>query len=112
MRTWIFLACIFMVSCASLTLDRASGLRKGMTKQNVNSVVAIEPKANINLDDSISVEVYDMSSGSYKSDYYISYKHNKLVYWGYPHEYGREKDPLLNRIAKEATEKLSAMKLK
>jgi hypothetical protein len=81
-----------------------------MTSEQVKSVLNVAPKSTITLNDSNSVEVYEMTSGGYGSRYYLSYNRGKLVYWGYPHEYAREKDPTLNRIAKETTEKLDALK--
>lgn len=85
--------CILLVSCATLTLDKVAPLRKGMTREEVSSIVKVQPKLTYDRSDSITVEVYEMANSSL---YYISYRKGMLLFWGYPHEYGREKDELLN----------------
>ena len=110
MKTYLVALCVLLASCATLTLDKVSALRKNMTRQEARATLGIEPKAAIDLGDSVTVDVYDLSNGGYNAPYYVSYKEGKVLYWGYPHEYAREKDPLLNRVAKETTERLNVAK--
>ncbi len=50
------------------------------------------------------IHVYILSVGDYKSDYFLAFRNDRLVYWGYPHEFARSSDPYLNEIGKVAVE--------
>ena len=101
----------FFVSCARMTLSHVGRLRKGMTVQESQQVTNISPKYIFSLDLSDGDEItevhsYILSSGDYTSNYFLAYQNNLLIYWGYPHEFARSKDPLLNEIGRKAARKL------
>ena len=104
----------FLVSCARMTLSHVGRLRKGMSIQESQQITNISPKHIFLLDLSEGDEVaevhsYILSSGDYHSKYFLAYQNNLLIYWGYPHEFARSKDPLLNEIGRKAVSRLEAL---
>lgn len=49
------------------------------------------------------VEQYIIAFGDYKSVYFVVYEGGKMLYWGYPLEFNRHPDALLNEIGRTAT---------
>ena len=105
----ILLLAILMtiVSCTTFTITDAASLHKGMTVEETRIVTKIEPVETVTINSTISgamieVHVYKLSSGDYASNYLLSFEDGALLYWGYPHEYARENNPLLNEIGKLA----------
>ena len=104
----------FFVSCARMTLSHVGRLRKGMTVQESQQVTNISPNYVFLLDLSegdeiIEVHSYTLSSGDYHSKYFLAYQNNLLIYWGYPHEFARSRDPLLNEIGRNAVSRLEKL---
>ena len=101
----------FFVSCNRITLSQVGRLSKGMTVVDAQQVTTTSPKYIFVLDFSeddeiIEVHSYILNTGNYTSDYFLAYRNNRLIYWGYPHEFARSKDPLLNKIGQKAVSRL------
>ena len=107
-RALLILVCISsFVSCAQMTLSHVGKLRQGMTVEESQVVLSVSPKYTFSLDiaegnETIEVQSYILSSGDYTSNYFLAYRNNRLIYWGYPHEFARSKDSLLNEIGLSA----------
>ena len=107
-RALLILVCISsFVSCAQMTLSHVGKLRQGMTVEESQVVLSVSPKYTFSLDiaegnETIEVQSYILSSGDYTSNYFLAYRNNRLIYWGYPHEFARSKDSLLNEIGRSA----------
>lgn len=101
---------LIILSCANnLTLSKISPLRKAMAEEEVNSIIQTETNRefSIKIDSTkeiIDVRTYTLSSGSYDSNYLLCYKENKLLFWGYPHEFARSNDKIINEIGKKSVE--------
>ena len=111
---FIVAATLIIASCktTSITLYDAGLLRKAMSVQEANGSLPLPPEyiLSIDMDDSstnIQVDTYILSSGSYSSDYFLAFRNNQLLYWGYPHEFARSVDPLINEIGRKAVVMLS-----
>ena len=109
----VFIFTSVFVSCApQMKLSDVGKLRKGMTIIESQRLTKISPKFTFAFDTiegAIEVHSYILSSGDYGSNYFLAYKNNRLIYWGYPHEFARSKDPLLNEIGEKAVGKLEQM---
>lgn len=44
------------------------------------------------------VHIYVILSGQVETPYICAYENEKLIYWGYPWEFNRHLDPVLNEI--------------
>jgi len=100
-----------------MTLSDVAKLRKGMTVEESQRFTRISPKHIFILDtseggDTIEVHSYILSSGNYGSNYFLAYRNNQLIYWGYPHEFARSRDPLLNEIGQRAVRKSEQLEKK
>ncbi|MBW1743367.1 MAG: hypothetical protein JRJ47_08040 [Deltaproteobacteria bacterium] len=86
-----------------------------MTSQEARVLAGIPPKYIFTIQltepsDSIEIQSYILSSGDYRSDYFLAFKDNKLIYWGYPHEFARVDDPYINEIGEKGVIRLKEMK--
>ena len=54
-------------------------------------------------DMSIKVRVFSRKEGY--SQVYVAFVDNRLYYWGYPYEFNRHSDPLINKIGHLAYKK-------
>ena len=115
-----FLAVIIIVfvfsACAKLTLTHVSNLRKGMTIQESQTSLNRSYQRefilnNISSTDKIIVRLYILSSGDYESNYFLAFVNDKLIFWGYPHEFARSQDELINKIGSEAVKQLQERKM-
>ncbi len=98
---------VFLVSCVTVTLDNIAKLRKGMTVDEAKSTLPLPPKNEfpVEMADAsiyIYVCVYTLSSGDYKSNYFLVFRDNRLFFWGYPQEFARSTDSLINEIGEKA----------
>lgn len=88
-------------------------LDNGMKQTEVAAVLRSGPYASLPISvgrQHATTEVYRLSSGQYYSDYFLSYDENdKLIFWGYPHEYTRRKNSYINSLGKKS---LAALKVK
>jgi hypothetical protein len=95
-----------------MTLTDLGRIQKGMT---TNEVDASLPKAPRHvwrpiipeLAGSAEVRHYVVASGGAKSDYLLAFVDGQLYFWGYPHEFARSKEPLVNAIGRAAVAALS-----
>jgi hypothetical protein len=105
---FMLLACaLALTSCATVTLTDVGNLRIGMTVEEVKSTLPIPPKYDFPVEMAdktmqIQVLVYLLHSGDYASNYLLAFKNDQLFYWGYPHEFARSKESLINEIGEKA----------
>lgn len=81
-------------------------LRMGMSPGEPPALMEVSPKkvfqwSMSTTGDSIIVQSYILASGDYNSSYFLAYRNDSLIFWGYPHEFARSSDPLINQIGKE-----------
>lgn len=107
---------ITLASCAKFTLSDSNKIQKGMAPAQVNDIVSKGPEKEFMMSiytapsKKYFVQVYDIQVGSYNSDYFAVYENDKLLYWGYPYEFNRHPDPLLNEIGKTAVAEYEKIK--
>jgi hypothetical protein len=111
-------AALLVVTCAStvgrMTLSDAANLRKGMSAEESKAALPEPPKFEFALEpigdeSSILVHAYNVVSGDYSSEYILAFTDGKLLYWGYPHEFARSRDSLVNAIGEQAVSKLKEL---
>jgi hypothetical protein len=102
----MLLSVLSMVSCVTVTLTDVGSLRKGMTMEEAKASLPLPPKNEFPVEtgDTIQTQIctYVISSGNYSSNYFLAFRDNKLFFWGYPHEFARSADPLINEIGEKA----------
>jgi hypothetical protein len=103
-----------LISCAQMTLKQVEKLRIGMTVEESRMVTTVPPIHSFLLDtiqaeSTLKVDSYVLKSGQYESNYFLAYRNRELIFWGYPHEFARSKDPLLNEIGREAVSRLEQL---
>jgi hypothetical protein len=118
---WLLLLAVvalLVVTCASrvgyMTLSDAANLRKGMSAEESKAVLPEPPKFEFPLEpigdaSSILVDAYYVVSGDYSSQYILAFTDGNLIYWGYPHEFARSRDSLVNAIGEQAVSKLKEL---
>ena len=101
---------VFCVVCSDNTITGGKATQRhdysGITTDNKdisNYVFFLDLSEG---DEIAEVHSYTLSTGDYTSNYFLAYQNNLLIYWGYPHEFARSKDPLLNEIGRKAARKL------
>lgn len=98
-----------LTSCRQFTLADANQFYKGIKVEDVAELVSKGPENTfeITLPSSPNkryfVEQYLIAFGDYKSVYFCVYEGGKMLYWGYPLEFNRHPDAVLNEIGRTAT---------
>jgi hypothetical protein len=102
----ILIGALCMASCVTMTLTDVGNLRKGMTVEEARASLPLPAKSEfpiqVNAGGDVRVCTYILSSGDYHSNYFLAFRDNKLLIWGYPHEFARSADPLINEIGEKA----------
>ena len=112
---YAFIYLLLFQSCIPpMTLTQVANLRMEMRVEETLAVTNISPEHKFILDsnftpDEIEVHSYILSSGDYESHYFLAFRNKNLFFWGYPHEYAREKDPFINEIGQKAVIKLNEL---
>ncbi len=105
---FISLLLLVLVSCVpSIQLHDVATLRMGMGPDESVAAMGTPPRHVFEWSlpetgDPIVVQSYLLRSGGYDSTYLLAYRNESLIFWGYPHEFARSSDPILNQIGKEA----------
>lgn len=100
---------LLCTSCSHFTLADANQFHKGMSINEVAATVSRSPENTFEISlpskptIKYFVEQYEISFGDYKSVYFVVYEGGKMLYWGYPLEFNRHPDALLNEIGRTAT---------
>jgi len=100
----LILSTVILVGCTSFSLSDTNKLYKGMTVEQVLKVVSKGPVDvyDITIPSEPStkyhVQLFDLKHGGVNGEYYLVYKDDALMYWGYPHEFNRYPDPVYNEI--------------
>jgi hypothetical protein len=108
------LCAIGLAACITVTIDDIGRLRKGMSVEEAKAVLPLPPKHVFPVETTLTTSrvevcVYLLSSGSYASNYFLSFEDDKLTFWGYPQEFARSKDPLTNDIGEKAVATLKKL---
>lgn len=102
----ILVGALCIASCVTVTLTDVGNLRKGMSVEEAKANLPLPPKSEfpVQANDGSAVWVctYTLSSGDYRSNYFLAFRNSTLVLWGYPHEFARSADPLINDIGEKA----------
>ncbi|MCF7920884.1 MAG: hypothetical protein K9N06_13315 [Candidatus Cloacimonetes bacterium] len=64
----------------------------------------------VNAPDTYEIQVYKLDSGGYLANYMLAYRNDELLYWGYPYEFARDKDPLLNEMGEKVIQQIMQYK--
>ena len=102
MRIWLILVLITLASCATMNLSDAGALRKGMS-QNESRAHVGKAKKVFTVSTSVDkkeyqVELHYLKIAQESADYYLAYHEDKLVFWGYLHEFARSEKPEINDL--------------
>ncbi len=107
----VMAAILFSTSCAatSITITAVGQLKKEMREEEAKSVLKVKPKyafpvALTGNDANIQVSVYVLSSGDYGSYYLLAFRDDKLFYWGYPHEFARSTNAVINETGEKSVQ--------
>jgi|JI10StandDraft_1071094.scaffolds.fasta_scaffold306552_3 hypothetical protein len=100
---------IWLCSCSHFTPATLDRYKKGMSIEKVTELSPVLPETEFEITFSnptvkVKVLVFELALGSYNSVYFLAFKDDKLLYWGYPHEFARVSDPFLNQIGRVAVE--------
>ena len=111
----LILTTVCIMSCSQFTPEVLDKYKKGMSIAQTLDIAPVSPLTEFNISipsdpSKFTIHVYVLSLGDYKSDYFLAFRNEKLVYWGYPHEFARSSDPYLNEIGKIAVEEYIKMK--
>ncbi|MBK9249027.1 MAG: hypothetical protein IPM69_13155 [Ignavibacteria bacterium] len=102
------LNCVILGSCTHFTPETLDKFQKGMSMATTLSIAPVSPREEFSVvipsdtKAEYRFHVYILSIGDYKSDYFLAFRNDRLIYWGYPHEFARSSDTYINEIGKEA----------
>ena len=92
-----------LLSCETTTISvgHLAKLRMGMNPNEPPALMKVDPKKVFQwtmpeTGDSVVVQSYLLRSGDYHSTYFIAYRNDSLIFWGYPHQFARSSDPVIN----------------
>ncbi len=111
----VILAIILCLTSCTPTITQMGYLEKDVSPEYVVSALDKKPKYAFLWKDTPGINelvyVYAISAGSSNiNNYYLYFINDKLDYWGYPHEFARSDDPLLNAIGQKTTAKIDKKK--
>ncbi len=101
----ILISSLIIISCVTMTLTDVGKLQKGMSIEEAKRSLPLKPKNEFSLENmgyNIRICTYILSSGDYGSNYFLAFQDGKLLFWGYPHEFARSNDSLINEIGKKS----------
>jgi len=105
----VVLLLLTLPSCAKTVIHMRdlAGLRMGMAPDVPPRIMGTPPNqvfewSLATTGDAITVQSYALASGEYRSTYFLAYRNDALIFWGYPQEFARSPDPLLREIGREA----------
>jgi hypothetical protein len=103
----LLFVCLLFGGCDAHYLNNhhLDGFRKGMPRCQVLAFLGFDPVAYFVVasdDGSLAVDVFRHVNGNYVSDYFLLYENDKLLYWGYPHEYAKHSDPKIQKAGRSA----------
>lgn len=110
-RGVLFLVAVLLQACGGFSINDSNMFQKGMPEVQVLELSTRSPKdiytINLKSDPSRAFKVllFDLQLGDITADYLAVFENDKLLYWGYPYEFNRHPDPLLNEISRVALEK-------
>jgi len=111
MKKLVIILCIFLTGCSiGMKFSCLDCLRLGMSSSAAKQALDHIPIKTfaIKVDNkNYTVEVYRLVNGEYSANYFLAFDSNgALVYWGYPNEFERSQNILLNKIGSEALKQL------
>lgn len=112
MKKLIFIGLIILLTgCVStMKFSNLDCLRLGMSHSSASQALSTKPWKTfaMNIEDKkYTVEVYYVINGGYSAKYFLAYDADgKLIYWGYPNEFERSQNKMLNTIGSEAVKQL------
>jgi uncharacterized protein YcfL len=112
MKKIIFISFILLLAgCVStMKFSNLDCLRLGMSRSVAAQALSAQPCKTfaMNVDNkNYTIEVYYVMNGEYSAKYFLAYDANgKLIYWGYPNEFERNQNVVLNEIGAEAVRQL------
>lgn len=112
----VFVCTIILTSCNHITINDVNNIQKGMSRTQVQTIVSTKAVKEFTIalssrpDSRYFIQVFSFFVEEYQSDYFIVYENEKLLYWGYPYEFNRHPDPLLNDIGKTAVAEYEKIK--
>ncbi len=101
---------LMLGACAQFTPETLDKFQKGMPLATTMDIAPVAPRQELTITvpsdakANYKIHVYVLSMGDYKSNYFLAFRNDKLIYWGYPHEFARSSDTYINEIGKEAVE--------
>lgn len=93
-----------------LYLQHIDQFDQGKTTQQVAELISKEPDLSFEITPASKsgntkkylIEQYTIWLGDYETPYLCAYEGGKLMYWGYPWEFTRHSNPVLNEIGHAA----------
>jgi tetratricopeptide (TPR) repeat protein len=103
----VVLLLLALPSCAKTVIHMRdlAELRVGMAPDEPPRVMGVPPNqvfqwSMATTGDPIIVQSYVLATGEYWSTYFLAYRNDALIFWGYPQEFAKSSDPLLREIGK------------
>lgn len=113
MKIVIAIICLFtLASCSKMSFENTAGIKLGMTKAEADKTIdhsyfmpdyADEhifdlQKYGLDTKGKVELIVSKIAFGGSLQYYMFAFYDNKLIYWGFPQEYTKENDLLINQI--------------
>ncbi len=106
----VVLSFIGLVSCETFVTESNLRLAKGTTlqafmKENVDYDKNVSlPKLSAKNKNKYEVYMTRINGAVFMEVYYYAFENDKLIYWGYPYQFSRSNNPLIENIGLEAFE--------
>ncbi len=102
----ILLVSVWLTSCSFPTPLSLKHLTKDMTTEDILKDATPAQKFTIASTASPNAKiiffVFDYPTGRFFGDYFLAFKDNQLLFWGFPHEFARSSDTYINELGKAA----------
>lgn len=112
MRKILFISfIILLVGCSTaMKFSNLDSLRLGMSHSAASQSLSAKPTKTFQAkvsNKSYTVDVYRVMNGEYSANYFLAYDASgNLVYWGYPNEFERSQNVILNEIGSQVVKQL------
>lgn len=95
---------------SGMTVKTLLKMQRGMPESAYNNLLVDEKlTTEFTLDDipgkKVKIKVFIKQESEIGYTFFVAFVDDMLYYWGYPYEYARHSDPLINEIGKKAYDK-------
>jgi hypothetical protein len=109
----VFVLSFILISCSTpsgMSVKTLLKMKRGMPEKAYNALLENEKmETEFTLDDikgkNVKIKVFKKTESEIGYTFFVTFIDDMLYYWGFPYEYARHNEPLINEIGRKALSK-------